>query len=335
MSTRHRKRKNRYPQWYVTLRKIAQWLTAQCLFGLLAFMRLFPADASINTIEKLGVFFGMRYKRTEKARENIKMALPEKTDEEVEEILKEMWASLSRTAAEYAYLDQIFDFDDNNPTQGRFEIGGIDNFAELKDLKGPAVCFTAHMANWELLPIGSAAYGVNITALFRPPDNPYIAKRVLSARRTAMGHLVPSKAGAAWALGDILAEGGKVGVLVDQYYRSGVPITFFGKPTSGNQLLAKLVRQYDCPVYPARCIRLPGGRFKMEVQKKLDIPRTSTGKVDINALTQSVNDVVEEWIREYPGQWLWLHNRWRRPPRPNKGKRRLARRINAAKAENS
>jgi KDO2-lipid IV(A) lauroyltransferase len=154
---------------------------------------------------------------------------------------------------------------------------------------------------------------VNITALFRPPGNPYIAKRVLAARRTAMGHLVPSKAGAAWALADVLAEGGKVGVLVDQYYKFGVPIKFFGRPTLGNQLLAKLARQFDCPVYPARCIRMPGGRFRMELQKKLDIPRTDQGKVDVNALTQKVNDVVEEWVREYPGQWLWLHKRWREP----------------------
>lgn len=320
MSKRQKKRKTKFPRWYVFLRNIGQWITAQALFGMLAFMRLFPADASINMIEKMGRFFGMRYPRTKKARENIRLALPEKTDEEVEEILEEMWGSLARTAAEYAYLDQIFDFDDNNPTEGRFEIAGIDNFAEMKYMDGPAVCFTAHMANWELLPIGSAAYGVNITALFRPPDNPYIAKRVLSARRTAMGHLVPSKAGAAWALGDVLADGGKVGVLVDQYYRRGVPIEFFGRPTLGNQLLAKLVRQYDCPVYPARCIRLPGGRFRMEVQKKLDIPKTPDGRVDIDGLTQAVNDVVESWVREYPGQWLWLHNRWRMSRRLGRAK---------------
>ncbi|MGI9401892.1 MAG: lipid A biosynthesis lauroyl acyltransferase, partial [Rhizobiaceae bacterium] len=178
MSTLHKsKKKNKYPKWYVVLRNSGQWIIAQSFFGLLAFMRLFPPDASINMIEKLGIYFGMRYKRTEVARQNIKQALPEKTDEEVEEILREMWGSLSRTAAEYAYLDQIFDFDDQNPTEGRFEIAGIDNFTELKALEGPAVCFTAHIANWELLPIGSAAYGVNITALFRPPDNPYIAKR--------------------------------------------------------------------------------------------------------------------------------------------------------------
>jgi KDO2-lipid IV(A) lauroyltransferase len=126
-----------------------------------------------------------------------------------------------------------------------------------------------------------------------------------------MGHLVPSKAGASWALADILREGGKVGLLVDQYYKKGVPITFFGRPTKGNQLLAKLVRQFDCPVYPVRSVRLPNGRFRIEMQEKIDIPRDEKGKVDINALTQKVNEIVEGWVREYPGQWLWLHKRWR------------------------
>ena len=307
-----KKKRSKYPRWYVVARNAGQWTSAQLFFGLIAFLKLFPADAAINAIERMGRFFGMRYPRTRRARENLKLAFPEKSDEEIEQILSDMWGSLSRTAAEYAYLDRIFDFDDQTDEVGRFEIAGIPNFAELKYMDGPAICFTAHTANWEVLPISAAAYGVNVTALFRPPNNPYIAKRVLAARHTAMGHLVPSKAGAAWALADILREGGKVGLLVDQYYKKGLPITFFGRRTRGNHLIAKLARQFDCPVYPVRSIRLPNGRFRIEMQEKLDIPRDDKGRVDVQALTQKVNDIVEGWVREYPGQWLWLHKRWRR-----------------------
>lgn len=312
MSTLHKK-PNRYPKWYVLLRDAWQWIAAQFVFGILWLVKLLPADAAIDTVEKIGRWVGMRYPRTRKARENLQKAFPEKSSGEIDQILEDMWGSLSRTAAEYAFLDKIFDFDDQNPEAGRFEIGGIENFRELKELDGPAICFTAHTANWELLPVAAAAYGVNVTALFRPPNNRFISKRVLAARRTAMGHLVPSKAGASWALSDALGRGEKVGLLVDQYYKRGVPINFFDRPTLGNQLLAKLVRQYDCPVYPARCIRLPGGRFRIEVQERLEIPRGKNGEVDIQTLTQNVNDVVEEWVREYPGQWLWLHKRWRLP----------------------
>lgn len=311
MSKLVKKTNRKYPQWYVAARKAGQWVTAQLFFGLIGFLKLFPADRAIDAIERLARLFGMRHPRTAAARRNIRAALPDRTDAEIEQILSDMWGNLGRTAAEYAYLDSIFDFDDENPGHGRFEIIGIPNFAELKALDGPAVCFTAHTANWELLPVASAAYGVNVTALFRPPNNPFISRRVLAARRTAMGHLVPSKAGAAWALADILREGGKVGVLVDQYYKGGVPITFFGRPTLASPLVARLVRQFDCPVYPARCIRLPGGRFRIEMQERLAVPRDDKGRVDVAALTQKVNDVVEGWVREHPGQWLWLHNRWR------------------------
>ena len=301
----------KYPKWYVWARTAGNWTIAQLLFGALGLLRLLPADAAIDTTEKIGRFIGMRYPRTKRARDNLQKAFPEKSADEIEAILEEMWGSLSRTAAEYVWLDQIFDFDDENPEAGRFEISGIENFRELKFSGKPAVCFTAHTANWELLPIAAAAYGVNVTAMFRPPTNPFIAKRVLAARQTAMGHLVPSKAGAAWALADVLAEGGKVGVLVDQYFKRGVPIEFFGRPTKGNQLLAKLVRQFECPVYPARTIRLPNGKFRIELQEKMKIPYGSDGRVDVDALTRQVNAIVEDWVREYPGQWLWLHKRWR------------------------
>lgn len=321
MSTLHKTAK-RFPRWYVVARKTGQWLVAHAFFAFMGFLKLFPADAAINSIERLGRFFGMRFPRTNDARESLRAAFPEKGEAEIEEILSDMWGNLSRTAAEYAYLDKIFDFDDRNPTAGRFEIVGTEHFAELRAHEGPAICFTAHTGNWELLPVAAAAYGVNVTALFRPPSNPYIARRVLAARRTAMGHLVPSKAGASWALADVMESGGTVGLLVDQYYRQGMPITFLGRPTRGNHLLAKLVRRFECPVYPARCIRLPGGRFRIEMQPRIDVPRRQDGSVDITALTQKVNDVVGEWVKEYPAQWLWLHKRWRnhksRRSRPRK-----------------
>jgi KDO2-lipid IV(A) lauroyltransferase len=299
------------PAWLVWARRIGHYVSAQAFFAFLWLVQRLPADAAIGAIGRAARAIGMRYPRTRLARRNLQLAFPEKSPGEIEEILGEMWENLGRTAAEYAYLDQIFDFDDRNPSAGRFEIAGIPEFAKLKDLQGPAICFTAHTANWELLPVASAAYGVNVTALFRPPNNPFIARRVLSARRTAMGHLVPSKAGAAFALADILRDGGKVGLLVDQYYARGVEVEFFGRKTLANPLLARLVRQFDCPVYPARTIRLKDGRFRIELQAPLEIPRDDKGRPDVDTLTRMVNATVESWIRENPGQWLWLHKRWR------------------------
>jgi len=295
----------------IFLRNVSNWIIAQFFFAFLAILKLFPADGAIWFCAEATRGLGMWYPRTKLARANLKLVFPEKPDAEIEEILKEMWANLGRVAAEYVYLDKIFSINEEDQSKGRVEIEGAEHFETLKAHDGPAICFTGHMGNWELLPIGSAAYGVNITALFRPPNNPYIANKVLSARTTAMGHLVPSKAGASWALANVMDEDGKVGLLVDQYFHRGIVVDFLGHKTITNPLLAKLARQYECPVYPARCIRLPEGRFKISIEEPIPLPFTEDGKLDVQSLTQSVNDVLGKWIREYPEQWLWLHKRWR------------------------
>ncbi len=315
--------RTKYPKWYVLMRDARDWTAAHGFLGFMAMVKLLPADAAIRTTANVARFFGMMHPRSKKARENLQLAFPEKGKDEIETILRQMWENLGRTAAEYAFLDKIFDIDLENPENGRFEIDGIANFEELLNHDGPAICFTAHTGNWEVLPIASAAYGLNITALFRPPNNKYLAREVLKARTTNMGHLVPSKAGAAWALAGYLDEGGKVGVLADQYFGNGPEVTFFGRKTAANPLLAKLARNYDCPVYPARTIRLPGGRFRIELQKKLELPRGPNGRIDVDATTRMINEIMEGWIREFPEQWLWLHNRWREPRSGRKRRLRL------------
>ncbi len=304
----------------VALRNARDWVIAQLFFGFIAILKLFPADGAIWFVAEVTRSLGMWYPRTKLARNNLRLAFPEKSHDEIETILREMWANLGRIAAEYVYLDVIFDINEEDKSKGRVEFAGAEHFDKMKDKGGPAIFFTGHTGNWELLPIASTVYGNNITALFRPPNNRYIAERVLAARTTAMGHLVPSKVGASWALANKLDEGNTVGMLVDQFFGRGTEISFFGRQTLANPLLAKLVRQYDCPVYPARCIRLPNERFRIEIEPPLKLPKNADGSLDMKQLTQEVNDCVERWVREYPEQWLWLHKRWR----PNVMKERAA-----------
>ena len=305
----------------IALRNARDWLIAQFFFGFIALLKLFPADSAIWFVAEAARGLGMWYPRTRLARDNLKRAFPEKDDAEIEAILKDMWANLGRTAAEYVYLDKIFDIDEADQSKGRVEISGDVNFHAMRDHKGPVICFTGHTGNWELLPIASAVYDLHITALFRPPNNRYIAERVLAARTTAIGHMVPSKVGASWALANVLEEGGTVGMLVDQFFAKGTEITFFDQQTMANPLLAKLVRQFDCPVFPARCIRLPNGRFHINIEPEVKRHYDKNGNLDLNRLTQDVNSCVERWVRENPAQWLWLHKRWR----PNFMKKRAER----------
>ncbi|WP_376709833.1 lipid A biosynthesis lauroyl acyltransferase [Pseudochrobactrum lubricantis] len=291
--------------------KIANyWLWAQAVFILLALLRLLPAKAAIRFSAWVARKIGPLSSRHKVATRNLANAYPEKSPQEIEEIALEMWDSMARLLAEYVFLDAIFDFDPDATEKGLIEVEGEEIFRRLLDEKKPHIFFTAHTGNFELLPICAATFGLNVTALFRPPNNPFIARKVLKARRTNMGHLVPSKAGAAWSLAAVLGQDDNVGMLVDQKFARGVPSTFFNLPVKTNPLLAKLARQYDCDVYPARCIRLPGGRYRLELSEAMELPRDANGQVDIAATAQLLNDTVEGWVREYPGQWMWFHKRW-------------------------
>jgi KDO2-lipid IV(A) lauroyltransferase len=221
-----------------------------------------------------------------------------------------MWGNMARLAGEYLYLDRMFDIEPHDGEPARVEIDGIDIFLRLREDKKPHIFFTAHTGNFELLPVAAAAYDLPVTALFRAPNNPYIAKYIFSTRAEAMGELIAARAGAAFGLARVLERGGNIGVLVDQKFRRGVPTTFFGLPCNTSPLVAKLARQYDCDVHPARAIRLPNNRFRLEVQDKLELPRTENGAIDVAATCQLLNDVVEGWVREHPGQWMWFHKRW-------------------------
>ncbi|EJF76877.1 lipid A biosynthesis lauroyl acyltransferase [Bartonella birtlesii] len=294
----------------IITKKLFYFLWGHLLIGSLIILKHLPTNIGFSLFSWLAKTLGPLTHRHKIALTNLKAAYPEKTEEELRQIAIEMWQNIGRFLAEYIFLDKIFDFDPHAEKPGLIEVKGAEIFKRLKNEKKPHIFFTAHTGNFELLPICAQSFGLNVTVLFRPPNNPYIAKRVLKARQTSMGHLVPSKAGAAWALAAKLAEGENVGMLVDQKFRRGVLGIFFNRPLKTNPLIIKLARQYNCDIYPARCIRLSGGRHRLELYERVKLPLNEKNEIDIIASTQKLNDIVESWVREHPEQWAWLHRRW-------------------------
>ena len=291
-------------------RRFSQWAVAQFAFGFLTLLKIFPADPAINFADRLMRYVGPKTSRHRLMLTNLRNAFPEKSESELEAIALGSWGHMGRLAAEYVFLDRLFDFDPDKPGEGRIEVSGIPLFLDLRDNPRPFIVFSAHTGNFELLPVAGAAFGLYVTVLFRPPNNLYIGEKVFAFRAKRMGKLVPSHAGSSFALARQLESGGGVGVLVDQKFKKGVSTKFFGRDVKTNPLLAKLARQFDCDVYPARCIRLPGNRFRLEIEPRVALPRNEAGQLDVTATAQLLNNKVESWVREYPEQWLWYHDRW-------------------------
>ncbi len=293
------------------LRLANYWLVAQIARACLAVLRLLPPDRALGVADRFARRVGPWFGRHRTAIENLTLAYPEKNGAEIEAIASDMWGNMARLAVEYVFLDELFDYSPADAEPGRVEIVGNHIFDRIAAERKPHIFFTGHIGNFELLPVCAAAYQMQVTALFRPPNNPYIAEYVFKTRRSSMGGLLASKRGAALGLARILEQGGNIGLLVDQKFANGVATSFFGRQCETSPLLPKLARQYDCDVYPAHCVRLPGNRFRLTLEEKLDLPRDGEGWVDIERTAQLLTDVVERWVRAEPGQWMWFHKRWK------------------------
>lgn len=288
------------------------WLQSRIVFAFWSIIRLIPLKVATDIVASIVRSLGPLLPRHRTGMSNLALAFPEKTIAERRRILSLMWDNLARTAIEYIYLDTLIDFDPDNPSDGNIEVIGSEVFDKLVTHGKPCIIFTGHLANWELLPVCAKIYGLDISALYRMPNNPFIARRILEIRSQVMGDLIASGPFAAYQLMAVLDKGGRIGVLVDQKFRSRsrLMIPFFGHDATTNPLIGKLAREYDCPVHGARVIRLPEGRFRFEITDEISLPRDSDGRIDTKGTVTTITQIMEDWIREHPEQWLWIHRRW-------------------------
>ena len=289
---------------------IRNWLFAKLIGLSLWLIRLIPLKYAASMFERIARWLGPKIWRHKVVMDNLAIAFPEKSIEERQKLASDSWAQMARTLIEYIYLDEIFNLEVEMEDSETIEIVNGEAFQKLRDDGLPAILFTGHIANFELLPMVSAKFGLQILSMYRRPNNEYAASQVEESRKGFDKNLVASGAMASFQLMSALERGEHVGLLVDQKFRRGINIPFFGKDAKTNPLLAKLARRYDCPVHGARTVRLPDGRFRLEITDELVLPRDKNGDVDIKGTTQLVTNVVEGWVREYPEQWLWMHRRW-------------------------
>ena len=293
-------------------------ITGALAIGLLTILRRGDPDRMTNFAGRVMRTIGPLRSEHKLGRANLTAAFPEKSVTEIDAILSGVWDNLGRMGAEFAYLDRLWDFDPAQPgKRGRIEIApkDVERFFELANDGKPALVFAAHLANWELPGIVAAKYGLDSAVLYRRPNIAGIDRWLTGTRAIGMGELISTGLGAPVKIADALGRGAHVGMLVDQYYTRGVEVTFFGRRTMANQLLARLAQHFDCPIRGTRVIRLPGNRFRPELTDDIAPVRNAQGDIDIAGTMQVITGVIEGWIREYPEQWLWLHRRWR-PPEP-------------------
>lgn len=217
-----------------------------------------------------------------------------------------LWASvrnLGLVAAEFSHIPDFFAPGAPPPVK----LKGLD----LVDQTKGAILMGAHQGNWELLLPASRLLNLKVAAVVRDFDEPGMNALVNRVRQTG-GAILISKYN---ALGTLLSEirnGTLVGLLADQSPRkNAAPVTFFGRQTWASIGPALLAMRANAPIHPVSVIRTGAGRYLLEFHPALELVRSDSFIHDLQVNTQRCQDAIETLVRDHPGQWLWLHRRWK------------------------
>lgn len=289
------------------LSKIGEYLRRGLYLAVYGVFAALPMNAASSLGGWLARAIGPRLRVQRLARRNLERAFPDKSAAEIAAILDDMWDNLGRVMGEFPHIGQIKIYSDP-----RIEVRGTEYIDQLREDGRPGIFFTPHLGNWELS--GYAVIQRNgftpIGVVHRAANDPAAEWLLQFGRRHLGADLIPKGAPGARRIIEILRAGGHLGILPDQKMNDGIAVPFFGRPAMTAPAIAQLALKFGCPVLPGRVERMGGTRFRLTAYAPLELPNSGDRQADILALTTTINRMMEDWIRERPGQWLWVHRRW-------------------------
>lgn len=249
-----------------------------------------------------------RLRRT--AMRNLELAFPEKSVTERKTIVNEVFQSIARLLAAFARFPKINK--QNVHEWIRYE--GLEHYLAAKKSGRGVLIATAHLGNWELSAFAHALMTEPMHVMVRPLDNPAIDRLIESRRALSGNHLIVKWDGARAVL-RALQKNEAVGILIDQNTAidEGVFVNFFGTLACANTAFAKIAARTGAVIIPGFALwNAPEKRYILRFYPPVSI----SGNVPED--TERLHAFLESVIREYPGQWLWIHRRWKtRPPGEN------------------
>ena len=244
---------------------------------------------------------------------NLAMVFPEKSEAERARILRGEFASLGRQLAEVCHfpkytlanVEQVVVYD------------GLENYERAYAQEKGVLFLTSHFGGWELSAFSHSLHGHWMHVVVRAMDNLYL-DRLIRRYRTMHGNQIVEKDDFVRGLLAAMKAGEVVGILMDTNMTppQGIFVDFFGIPACTASGLARIALRTDAAVVPAFTIwDAELGKYRLRFDPAVELARTGDLEGDIKANTQRFTSIIEEYVRKYPEQWLWVHRRWKtRPP---------------------
>jgi len=244
---------------------------------------------------------------------NLELAFPEKSEFERRKILRSCFASLGR---QLGFFSQFSNAAPSSLLE-LIDLEGLEHLEAARAQGRGVILFTGHLGAWELTSLALSLRDHPLSFLVRRIDNPRV-EQLVDARRTRFGNRTLDKLSAARSMVRILRSGEVLGLLLDlnTLPEEAIFVDFFGIPASTGFMVAKLALRTEAPIIP---IFAPWEekrkKFVVRVEAPVSIECTGNEDEDVRQLTAKLSLIVENQIRSYPDQWLWIHKRWKtRPP---------------------
>lgn len=243
---------------------------------------------------------------------NLRLAFPEMPARERKAILRTSFLRMGWQLAEFAQMRRYT----AAGAQRFIRYEGLANYMAAREAGRGVLVLTGHLGAWELSSFFHSLMGYPMGMVIRRLDNPQVDTYV-NAIRTLHGNRVLHKDDFARGLLKAMHRGETVGILMDTNMTppQGVFVPFFGKDACTASGLARVAARSGAAVLPGFLLwEADEARYVLHFGPALHV--TNTGEAEADALTNTAlfTRTLEEWIRRYPEQWLWVHRRWKTRP---------------------
>ena len=282
-----------------------------------AALHCFPVNTNLRTARLIGsVMYAVDKKHRDRALGNLRRSFPDMTDGQREKLARRSMQQLVMLAVEVLFTTRLIHLD----TWRRYV--ELNNFQEVLGLlirnERGLIMLTGHYGNWEVLGYVLATLGFPTVSIARPLDNPYVSDFIFGVREKT-GQKIIAKKGATGEVTDVLGQSGTVGFIADQNAGSkGLFVDFFGRKASTYKSIGLLAMEYEVPVVIGYARRINDRfRFEVGVQDVIYPQDWNAPSVDdpLRYITQRYTKAIEDMVRVDPGQYLWVHRRWKSRPK--------------------
>ncbi len=290
-----------------------EYIIVLCLVKLVSVLTYKLASDIGGFLGRIAYLVDRRHRRI--ALQNLNKAFPDMDEEKIALIAKRSFENVGRSATEVIYIAGRRPRTLYQAIHDWVTVEGQGNLDEAVK-KGKGILFlSAHFGNWELLGIAMSASGSPLNVIARPLDNPKI-DRLLTSFRSMTGSRVIPKKGALRGILRRLKNGERIGILIDQNTSrdEGVFVDFFGCPAATNRGPALIAMKSGASVTPFFITREGKYRHKIIYCPEITLHKSGDTEKDVHLNTERFTKVMESYIREYPEQWFWMHQRWKTRP---------------------